>query len=149
MPSAQIHFRATPKIDEGLTARADQDISPSRVAQESLERYFTLLGAELRRVYLSRQQALLLCDVLNGTFVDTMWAESAPDLLAGEVEDSAPDGMGAKWEVDLTEFVATIQSWSRGQALAVVDAVVRWWKLDAADWDEALIEVGLLRRSAL
>lgn len=149
MPSAQIQFRATPMLAEALPARAGADQSLAHVAQDSLERYFTLLAGELRRVRLSREQALLLCDVLNGTLIDPVWAESAPELLAAEVEDSDLDGMGEKWDVDLEEFVTTIRSWSRGQALAVVDAVGRWWKLDASDWDEALIQVGLLRRSPL
>ena len=104
---------AAPLLADALPARASADQSLALVAQDSLERYFALLSGELRRVRLSREQALLLCDVLNGTVIEPMWAESGPELLAAEVEDSALDGMGEKWDVDLDEFACTIRSWSR------------------------------------
>lgn len=150
MPSAQIQFRATPGLAEALPARAGDDQSLALVAQESLELYFTLLRAELRRVRLTREQALLLCDVLRGTAVDVTWAESGPELLAGDVEESALDGMGEKWEVDIAAFAGQLRSLTRAQALAVIDAVTRWWKsVDVSDWDTALVQVGLLRGSGM
>lgn len=147
MPSEKIFFRAVPPLDAALPARQRHGISTGAVAQDSLGRYFALLAAELREVTLSRGEALLLCAVLNGALIDTsFWPRQANQLLAAELEDSEPDGYAEQMGVELAPFVERVRGWSRSTALAVVDAVERFWVAQhELDTDEALIHVGLLR----
>lgn len=152
MPSPLIQFRAMPPLDAKLAARANpwaddpQQRRLAEAARESLSRYYALLEAELRTVRLTRAQALALCDVLTGTNIDSTWAGSANRLLAYDIEDSIEDGLGERWDIDPTELAATVRGWTRGQSLAVVDAVVQFLALDTSDdHDVALAAVGLVR----
>ncbi len=147
MASEKIDFRAVPPLDTELASRRRDTAGSGTVAAEGLNRYFTLLAAELREITLTRGEALLLCDVLNGTLADhPMWARAGNQLLAAELEDSAPDGYAEKWEVELTAFVDRVRGWTRTQALAVTDAVERFWSGgNQTDTDAQLVAVGLLR----
>jgi hypothetical protein len=147
VPSENIQFRAVPPLDVELHSRRRGGISAAVVAQNSVTRYFTLLAAELREVTLTRGQALLLCSVLNGTWIEnTFWARTPREMLIAELEDSQPDGYAERTEVDLASFLDQVRGWTRAQALAVVDAVERFWTIsEVEDTDQALAQVGLLR----
>jgi hypothetical protein len=149
MASAVVNFRMVPPLDTELAIRRRDSVAAGAVAADSLNRYFTLLAAELRSVTLSQREALLLCAVLNGTLADTsLWPQQANQLRAYELEDSEPDGYAEQFEVELAPFVDRVRGWSRSQALAVVDAVERFWASgDDRDTDEVLAEVGLIRPS--
>ncbi|MER6109284.1 hypothetical protein [Streptomyces hirsutus] len=63
-----------------------------------------------------------LAQTLSGTFIDATWVEQPGALLAMEVEDAA----GAELDHDQARrLAAAARSWSRLQALAVVDAIGR------------------------
>lgn len=126
-----IQFRSL-EIEPQLGLRLSHALgSPGRVAVRDLDRYYATLAAELRRVDLSEAEAMLLIDSLNGTMHDT--TESLPTMLWAGVADSIRlDGLAATWDVDGSALIATLQALSPIQAVAVVDAVERWWIIQAA-----------------
>lgn len=150
MPSPTVQFRYTPRLSQALTARATPEYSANLVAQHHLEMYFTMLRAELRQLQLWRDEALFFCDLLKSTAIEATWAESGPQLLAAEVEDAPLEQLDIKWEVDTNDLSQRARDYTRGQVLALVDAVQRWWSADAhSDPDERLVTVGLVSRAAL
>lgn len=150
--SKTVQFRSPPELAEQLAARATQERGVGSVAQRDLERYYTQLHAELRQLRLRPNEALFLCDLLSGTSIDAMWAESGPQALASDIEDAQLDELGAQWGVDEQALAERVRSYSRGQVLALVDAVERWWNrpVDAdVDQDTALVQLGLVRKADL
>ncbi len=129
MESPGVHFRAVEPLGEELKARVGRRIdSIHAVAQRDLERYYTLLRGELRRVNLSEREALLLCDVAN-------WAE---------VQDAIQhDGLDRKWQVDGQGLVQKLRALTPGQAAAICDALERFW-IDHNTPDRIRV-VGLIR----
>ena len=160
MASPQIQFRALSPLNTHLTDRAKGSaLSPADVARRDLNRYYTFLAAALNTITLTEGEALLLCDALNGTYVGE--GHDCAILIAHlhhEIADTAPDGLGQKWGVDLPTLVAKIEGWTPQQRLAVVDAVERWWateivpvdaadgtRSDSDDYADRLRFVGLLK----
>lgn len=154
MPSPVIAFRAAPALEGQLAARVRTPrLSLNEVARSGLTRYYRVLAAELRRVTLTPAEAALLVDLLRSTHIDDeTWPAQAATLLAAELADSAPDGTAARHGVDLDALIAKIRAWGPAQALAVIDAVERFWsdhsedKEDEGDLTARLVAVGLIRR---
>jgi hypothetical protein len=140
-----ITFRAFDSLRSEFAARAGQEGRTilSNVARRDLERYYHALGETLRTVTLSEREALLICDALNGTLVEPHTAQ----LLWAQIDDAIRlDGLADKWEVDGPALVARLRTLSYCQALAVTDAVERWWAAGPrGDRAEALRAVGLVR----
>lgn len=136
----QIAFRAGP-LAGPLAERAFGDESVSLVAKRDLERYYEALRRELATVRLSRDEALLICDACNGTLFEP---HSVPLLWAEIDEAIRAAGLAQKWGVDGEALVTNLRDLSYAQALAVVDAVERFWRLEVTDFDPALRAVGLL-----
>ncbi len=126
-----------------IVAQVEQRVDAVRggfsgTISECLARYFEALRrarAELRAVF-SDGEVALLCDVLNGSL---MQSYSVP-LLYAEVEDSLSDGYAEKWEVDGPALVAKLRGLSYIQCAALVDAVERWWGTadERPAWGEVL-----------
>jgi hypothetical protein len=156
VPSDRVAFRVLPSLARHLDARAvtwtDQTgrPSPGMAAQDGLGRYYRLLAAELRDARLTDAEASVLVGVLNGTHFDDTWVASGPVLLAEELREAVGDGLFAKWDIDDPKaFCDRVAGWSRGTALAVIDAIERFWRtpdLRQVDHTEALAAVGLIRR---
>ncbi len=145
MASPLVTFRAVPPLDQQLAARSSEG-KLGAPAADACARYFALLAAELRALTLTCGEAGAICDVLNSVMLDDIWFTQAPVLLAAELEDAAPDGLAAKWDIDLEALAATVRSWTRAQALAVIDAAERWWRLPhKQEMDASLADVGLIR----
>lgn len=134
---APVQFRPGP-LAAALAARGDNQ---NETAQRDLERYYGILARELKRANLRlvANEALLLCDALNGSWMD---ANSAP-LLWAEVADAiAHDGLDRKWDVDGAGLVDKLRALNPAAALAVIDAVERAWH-HGDDLSVAVIAVGL------
>ncbi|MFJ5680241.1 hypothetical protein [Streptomyces sp. NPDC093097] len=93
--------------------------SPTRtLPPETLER---LLTAELTTLEpLSALQWQALTFIVRGIFIDISWIEQPGQLLASEVEDAELPA-----ETDPQGLAATCHTWTRTQALAVIDACQR------------------------
>ncbi len=153
MASPLVQFRALPGMLAALRRRTvENDPQPrdlSEIARRDLSRYYVMLDVELARAAarLTREQALVLCDVLMGSLVDEDLA--LVRYLDHEVSDGLAEGLARKWEADEPALLSLVQGWTLAQRLAVVDAVERFHRLDGLDYDSALLEVGLLPRPGL
>lgn len=132
-----ITFRPGP-LASALEARG---ANAAEVVRRDLARYYQLLERELRWVRLSEPEASLICDALNGSFIDD------PQGLEAEIADACDlDGLHTKWGVDRDALLTSIRSWTYAQRAAVLDAVERYWRgpheLPLA---EGLRAVGLVR----
>lgn len=90
-------------------------------ADEVLERLYALELAEMEP--LPAAAWALLCGMVRSTAVDVTWLEQPGELLAQEVEDMDPDELPEG--VEQAVLVQRCRSWSRVQALAVLDSASR------------------------
>ncbi|TVL89795.1 hypothetical protein CD790_25705 [Streptomyces sp. SAJ15] len=65
-----------------------------------------------------------LVGIMHGTLVDVTWLDQPGQLLAGEVEDAIGEDVDED-EDEAAILAAAARSWSRIQALAVLDAIGR------------------------
>ena len=137
-----VSFRSGP-LDGALEARMREDLKAGAVAQRDLGRYYDALALALAQVQLTREQALLLIDALNGTFIDLTTAQ----MLHYEIADALGDGLAEKWRTNGPALVETVRAWSLLQRLAVLDAIERWWGngYHVDDRDARLLRVGLIK----
>lgn len=137
-----VSFRAGP-LDGLIEARMRGDLKAGAVAQRDLTRYYDALALALSQVQLTINEAMLIIDALNGSFIDLNLAQ----LLHYEIEDSFGDGLAEKWQIDGPALLGKVRDWSLLQRIAVVDAVERWWG-DAYHIDDGaarLLRVGLTK----
>ncbi len=122
MPVVKKSISINPGIESKLSARGD---NLSGTINRDLERYYALLDRALHSVPLTEQEAWFLLDLLNGTFCDVSTAE----MLWAEAQDGIEfESMDQKWAVDGAELVKKLQGLNALQALALVDAVERFWE---------------------
>lgn len=132
------------ELKSELQCRTDPDESLSSVAHRDLSRYYYLLRDALTRQRFTEQEASLLCEALNGSMVEPHSAS----LLWAEIDDAITmDDLAGKWGVDGVALVARLRALTPFEALAVEDAVERWWKgpFQHDDRITALRQVGLVR----
>lgn len=100
-------------------ARARRAPDPARtLPHDALER---LLAAELKAVPpLTAHAWEALAFIVRGTFIDAVWIEQPGELLAQEAEDADLDG-----GPEPAALAEACRSWTRAQALAVIDACQR------------------------
>lgn len=127
--------------------------------------YREYFAAELARVDLTPLQALTLCDVVSdytlditrGTvtgaamsarartddMIDSWLADPARGLVTAIRVFAAHPHPSERWGVDFSELERVCAAWEPGQALAVLDAVFRSYRV-SADVVATLSLVGLL-----
>lgn len=93
---------------------------PHGLPHDLLGRLYALELADVPPLPARLWQAL--ARVLAGTFVDAAWVEQPGRLLAQEVDDSIGDGLD---DADGKRLAEAARSWTRPQALAVIDAIAR------------------------
>lgn len=105
--------------------------SRAEAVRRSLERYYDLLE-RTRKTLRSEVGGLppftqgelgALVDANNGTHFEP-WSIS---LVAANVEDSIPDGIGEKWHINVSELVDKLNAMDDVECHALVDAIERWW----------------------
>lgn len=132
-----------PAVQQQLQARADIIRSvgkPGAFSSEGisrdLSRYYALLQRTLRSVDLTSGEAHLICDALNGCWmreVGGIGHPSAKSVLELEVSDAMRlNGLAEKWEVSPGPLMAKLTIMSELQAVAVLDAVERFWQMEQA-----------------
>lgn len=115
--------------DRTLSAIELRSTNKSEIVNRDLERLYTLYERALKEVDLEINEALLICDVLNGTLMDANTAR----LLWAEVEDGIKlNGLDEKWEVDGAQLVQKLRGFTQLQCLALVDAAERFWASTSA-----------------
>lgn len=93
---------------------------PTGLPYDLLERLYALELADMPPLPAHLWHAL--AQILAGTFVDATWVEQPGRFLADEAEDSAGEELG---QDAAKQLAATARSWTRIQALAVIDAIGR------------------------
>jgi hypothetical protein len=109
----------------GDGGRGRDAIGRGTIINRDLGRYYDALKTARRalRPRLSREECLLICDVLNGTICEPY----IPGMVAIDVEDSLPDNIAAKWGVPAAPLLATLRALTEIEERALIDAVERWW----------------------
>ena len=118
-----IGFRPTPALDVQLKARGD-DTEKHGIARRDLERYYKVLEQSLKQLEFTVAELRLMADVANGT----LFEPHTVSLLWANVADSAEEGYGQKWGVDIEVLVSKLRALSFAQTMALVDALERWWQ---------------------
>lgn len=141
LPSVQ--FRSQ-EVEAELSKRAEEQ-SLGLVAKRDLGRYYDLLRRERATLTLSAAEAMLICDVCNGTIfnehsVAFLWAEVADGIRL--------NGADEKWQVDGAPLVAKLRVLTPGQAYALADGVEQFWTDDYRPMEpyDALRQLGLIRK---
>lgn len=107
-----------------LDALAARGPNRSYVVARDLERLYTLYSHALRDVALNIHEACLLVDALQDHTLD---ANSA-DLLWMAVSDADRErDLGGTWGVDMRALGERLSDLDRLHALAILDAVERFW----------------------
>ena len=98
----------------------------------------TVIARDLGRLYdlyrrhmpeLSRGEAMLICDALNGTATGQTPGALLAQMLVPEVEDAvALDHLDQKWEVNGKELAEKLKGLDPIGTLAVIDAAERFWR---------------------
>ena len=99
---------------------------------------------------LSRNEWMALCDVLNGgvfkkgEFWDILWIEpvNRNPMLADSIEDSEPDGLYQKWEIDGPALVQKLYRLTEAETLAILHVVQIAWD-DPEGIEEGLEAAGI------
>jgi hypothetical protein len=122
--------KAVDEIAEALGVKANQvyvamrraktAAQPSGLPHDLLERLYALELADLKP--LPRGAWLAAAHALHGVYVEQTWLEQPGHLLAQEAEDLDEDEVPADAVRALAEAA---RSWTRIQALAVIDALQR------------------------
>jgi len=114
------HLGVTVAQVDTAIKRARTSPRPTGLPHDLLDRLYALELADLPPLPAHLWQSL--AQILMGTFVDATWIEQPGQLLAMEVEDSAGEEVD---EADAQQLADAARSWSRTQALAVIDAISR------------------------
>lgn len=113
-------------VDKAI-ARAKANPQYSHLPGNLLERLFDLELADLKPLTHDQWQAIAF--LVRGTVIDFTWLHTPAELLAFEIEDAADGGDLAGAGVDCKELAATVRTWNRTQAIAVLEAI----RQDAVD----------------
>lgn len=120
--------------------------SAGEIANRDLDRYYKLLQWQLRTVQLTKAEAMLICDALNGLIHS--FDLDPQQVLCIEIQDAlAWESLEVKWEVDKAEILSKLRALNILQAAAIIDAVERFWEAVSTgrnnDNQELIQEVGL------
>jgi hypothetical protein len=160
---AKLHIQfAAGTLEPDLLERTGASSQPAWTARRDLERYYQLLRDELGRLRLSETEALTVVAACRGWLVEPssyrhLWVE-VEDYLGDQTEDTGIaqlDQIPRLAAGDRAVLVAKLRALSPGAALAVADAVERYWVLASEAHDRAALAlptdtpIALLRTAGL
>lgn len=131
------------EVRDEVAARVGR-LGVTEIIKRDLKRYYEGIADTLARLRLTEREALLICDALNGTWLQE---GTAARYLWAEVADAIElNRLDRKWDVDGQALVQKLRGLTLAQAWAVVDAVERFWEQKEEDAQAALIAAGLIRQ---
>jgi hypothetical protein len=122
------------KLKAALLQRGD---NTGAVGLRDLKRYYTLLNYHLLELSLSASEASLICEVLT----DYRFEEDVEQARAiWQRVDAAIqlEQLNPRWSVNGEGLIRKLQSLNHLQAVALVDAVERYWIREQSNPDEPL-----------
>lgn len=151
MASPLVQFRATGLLANEVEQRSEVGKPVSEVGRRDLERYYYLLKLTLAKLSFTTGEAMLLCDVMNGSIVEPYSAS----LLWASVSDGVDEGRTEYWkqyhpELDGAKLIAKLKRLTPFECMAVADAVERAWNSETyqvANMEEKVRQVGLVREN--
>lgn len=119
-----VHVTLPPDVFKEVSSRVRGSRDRSATIARDLNRLYDLYKLALLGVQLTTAEACLVCDALNGTWMDvgsadTLWAEVADGIRL--------NGLDQKWGVDGEALIAKLKGLDRLTCLALVDAAERFW----------------------
>jgi len=136
MSGKKVAIWISDRIESEIKARGD---NRSGTITRDLERLYGLYRRVLRRIRFTTQEAIAICEVVNGTLYDATTAS----MLWAAVEDADRlNNLGTRHGIDTKALVEKLRSLDDATALAVVDAAERALRYQG-DIKEAVIAVGL------
>ncbi len=131
MTQSRITITASPQLLAALDARNEMR---SQAVAAIVDRYATLMRVMTREINetFDPSERALVRDALNGTaFLDSI----SPQLVDAEISDALPE-LAGKWGVDAEAMRGKLGALGVARKYALVDAVERWWRNDAASEDD-------------
>lgn len=112
---------------EGVIGTIAEDGNLSGRINSIIVRYGTITQKDCPE--LTEQEWMMICDILNGTILDTDSRDADPArfLWADIAESGQLDGMAAKWEIDTDDLSQRVRAMSCGQQIAIIEIVQRFW----------------------
>lgn len=139
----QVKFRTGKDLEAELASRSDEttDSAYSRIAKRDLERYYAMMALDLPTF--SKPEARLLVSVLNGSRIHAETVHRIYLDVDEMLEEHPIEG------INRGAFVARLRNLSRGECMAIADAVERFWngayhKSETDTW-KRLEAVGLIK----
>jgi len=132
----RVEFRVRDeRMKELLDERTGRFVESINIAaRRGLNRHNTFL--DIVRPVFTRDQAMLLVDVFNGTHFEPI--EMSLSALWASL-DEAEDAYYEKHSVEKEAFVKRVHNLTKGETLAVIDAIERFWNSQ----EKTVIDVGL------
>lgn len=128
------------KLKSKLLQRGD---NASAVGLRDLKRYYALLNYHLLELRLTADEANLVCETLKAyRFEDD--SEQARTIWQQVDAAIQQDSLNQKWSVNREAFIRKLQGLNHLQAVALVDAVERYWVREQVNRNE-LLETKLSR----
>lgn len=116
-------LRPAPILEEAVAHNGGGRGLSHRLAQIA-DRYLEMLRrADLPALNEAEWNALR--DACNGVLHEP--AATIRGALWIGIEDSLPDGLAAKWQIDGAALVATLRDLSYAQEVRLVEEIERWW----------------------
>lgn len=109
----------------------------STVGLRDLNRYYTLLNYHLLELTLTTGEANLICEVLKGYQFETDF-EQARTIWQRIDTAIGQDHLDSKWSVNREALIRKLQGLTHLQAVALIDAVERYWVREQSNPDESL-----------
>lgn len=144
MHSKTTSFNVPEQLLTRLDSRVDLNwgVSRSAALSRDLDTYYSLLSISMRKVraVLTKNEALLILDVMNGTVVTTgpaaeLWSGSA---LQHEISDAIHyDALSQKWDVDPNLLLEKLNSLEHFDRYALVDWAREMWSNSSNSEDKA------------
>lgn len=141
------------ELEPHVTARMG-DGAAGAIVKRDLGRYYALLHDALRRIHFSLAEAEAVVFALNGfdaASIRYLWAEVERCYLENDDQPETPPYWMLPNDLDAAALVEKLRELSLTEAIAVLDAVQRYWTNypDAGIMDDeldtnGLIEVGLV-----
>jgi hypothetical protein len=122
------------KLRAALNQRGE---TASAVGLRDLNRYYALLNYHLLEILLTADEASLICVALQDYQLETD-AEQARGIWQRIAAVMQLDQHNQKWRVHREALMDKLQGLSHLQAVALVDAVERYWVRVKANPDESL-----------
>ncbi|MFP4453258.1 MAG: hypothetical protein ACLFPI_07815 [Desulfobacterales bacterium] len=137
-------FSLPEHLVERLDTRIDKSwgISRSEALSRDLDTYYSLLEIAVRKVrrMITRNEAYLILDAMNGTVVETgqaaeLWMGTA---LQHNIADAiAYDALSQKWDVDKDELLSKLNSLEHFERYALADWSRQMWSLAGSQKENA------------